>query len=119
MAEGDEQRSIGVLEGKLDRLIAAVDAQAASADESRRRLYERVGKIETSIVLSGKVEAQVKDRLDKLGARIDEEVMPTINKVNGWEKMGMGALAIIGIGGVAVGSAVVWVIQHIKWPWQG
>lgn len=118
MTEGDEQRSIGRIEGKLDSLINSVAAQSEASEQSRRRLYERVGKIETSVEISGQVEAQVRDRLDKLDTRIESEIMPTVNKVNGWEKMGMGALAIIGIGGVSVGSALVWAIQHIKWPWQ-
>lgn len=112
---GDEQRSIGVLEGKLDLLIKEVRNQSEKSEERNQRL----GKIETSIEIGVQSDAQVRDRLDKIDKRIDEEVMPTISKVNGWEKMGMGALAIIGIGGAAVGSAVVWAIQHIKLPWQG
>lgn len=118
MAEADDQRAIGRLEGKLDALISKVETQATASDESRRRLYERVGRIETAIELSGKAETQISERLAAIDRRIDEEVMPTVNEVNGWKKMGIGALFIIGIGGAAVGSAGLWVLHNIKWPWE-
>src|SRR5690606_37655116 len=100
----------------IERLLK--DQNVASS-ESRKALYERVGKIETDIGISAKVDAQVRDRLDAFDAKLTNEVMPTINQVKRWKITGVTVLAMVGMAGAAIGSFLWWAWDVIVAKWGG
>lgn len=82
------------------------------------------------------LEARMDDRDDTLAAMRDtleantndtrylkdvllHDIKPVTDDVRRWRLMGMGALAIVGLGGAAMGGAVLWlwdtIISRIKW----
>lgn len=119
MTDDKTQRDLGRVEGKLDALIKAVEQQGEQSSASRKALYERVGRIETSIEISGEIDAQVRERLDGLDNRITREVMPTVNEVKRWKVAGVTALAIVGMGSAAVGAFLMWAWDVIVSRWHG
>ena len=42
-----------------------------------------------------------------------EDIKPVTDDVRRWRLMGMGALAIVGVGGAALGSALLWVWDNV------
>jgi len=119
MTDDNSQRAIGRLEGKLDALIKTVEQQGEQSSASRKALYDRVAQIETSIEISGKIDAQVRERLDGIDGRITREVMPTVDEVNRWKIAGVTALAIVGMGSAAVGAFLMWAWDVIVSKFQG
>ncbi len=126
MADDTTQRDIGKIEGRLEGLDDKLDSierllkdQNVASSESRKALYERVGKIETDIGISAKVDAQVRDRLDAFDAKLTNEVMPTINEVKRWKITGVTVLAMVGMAGAAIGSFLWWAWDVIVAKWGG
>lgn len=126
MAESSQERAIGRLEGRLDGVDDKLDSierllkeQNVASNDSRKALYERVGKIETDIGISAKVDAQVRDRLDAFDAKLTNEVMPTINEVKRWKITGVTVLAMVGMGGAAIASFLWWAWDVIVSKWNG
>lgn len=120
MPDTSTDRAIGRLEGrldevgkKLDSLIRTVEAQNETASEARRRLYDRVGAVETSIEISGQIDAQVRDRIDGIDKRLSEDVMPTVSEVKRWKVTGMTLLAVAGVAGASIGAAIFWLWEMV------
>jgi len=81
VAESSQERAIGRLEGRLDGVDDKLDSierllkeQNAASSESRKALYARVQSIEADNKISAKIDAQVRERLDALDARLTTEV---------------------------------------------
>ncbi|PST19708.1 hypothetical protein C7U61_14540 [Rhizobium sp. JAB6] len=98
-------QQIGTLTAKVDMLIEATRRQEEKSDVSRssmhRRLDEvvdRVSKVETSIVT---VQEDV------------SEMRPVTDDVKRWKLMGLGALGMIGIAGMAMGVTFADAIRRI------
>lgn len=104
----DVQRALGVVEGKLDSLIATVRSTNEQASESRKALYERVAALEADLRGVATGHEQIKTHLNALDNRIDDDVLPTIAEVSRWKVAGVTALAIAGFGGAAVASFLYW-----------
>lgn len=126
MAESSQERAIGRLEGRLDGVDDKLDSierllkeQNEASSKNRKALYERVGKIETDIKISAKVDSQVRDRLDAFDAKLTNEVMPTINEVKRWKITGVTVLAMVGMGGAAIASVFMWAWDVIVSKWNG
>lgn len=125
MPDTNVDRAIGRLEGRLDEVVKKIDALAVSLErqdeasaEARRRIYDRVGAVETSVEISGQIDAQVRDRIDGLDAKISADIMPTVNEVKRWKITGMTVLAVVGVAGASIGAAIFWlwevVLERIK-----
>ena len=98
-------QQIGTLTAKVDMLIEATRRQEEKSDVSRssmhRRLDEvvdRVSKVETSIVT---VQEDV------------SEMRPVTDDVRRWKLMGLGALGMIGIAGMALGVSFADALKRI------
>ena len=126
MAESSQERAIGRLEGRLDGVDDKLDsierllrAQNEESSESRKALYERVQSIETDNKISAKIDAQVRERLDALDARLTTEVMPTVNEVQRWKVAGMTVIGMAGLAGAALASVFIWAWDVIVSKWNG
>lgn len=126
MTDDTTQRDIGRIEGrlegvegKLDDIARLLQEQNAQASESRKALYERVGRVETAIEVSGQIEAQVRNRLDGLEKRLEDDIKPTIDEVKRWKITGMTVLSMVGIAGASIGAFVMWGWEVIVSKWNG
>lgn len=111
---------LGQLGGKLDALN---DQFKDNAKATRVRWTGVHARLDSQ----DKVAAELLHRLDNtveevryLKEVIDKDVKPVTDDVKRWRLMGMGALAIVGIGGAAFGSGLLWlwdnVASRLKWP---
>jgi len=120
MADDSTQHDIGKVEGRLEGLDDKLDSkQNVASSESCKALYERVGAIETDIRISASIDAQVRERLDAFGAKLTNEVMPTINEVKRLKITGVTVLAMVGMAGAAIGSFLWWAWDVIVAKWSG
>jgi hypothetical protein len=76
------------------------------------QLVDRVSRVETAIAV-GAVSTEATDasfhaRLEALEKLIAEDVKPQTDDLRRWKRLGVGFLAISGIGGATVVSALAW-----------
>jgi hypothetical protein len=88
-------REIAVLATKVDMILEGMRKSEEKSDLSRNTMHrrmdeivDRVGKLETGVVSVREDVAEMK---------------PTVDDVRRWRLMGIGALGVIGIGGMAMG----------------
>lgn len=98
-------REIAVLATKVDMILEGMRRSEEKSDVSRTSMHrrmddivERVGKVETSIV---RVQDDVK------------EMKPVTDDVRRWKLMGLGALGVIGFGGMAMGVTFADAIRRV------
>lgn len=103
--DGNMHQQIGMLTAKVDMMLEAQRRSEEKADVSRasvhRRMDEmvdRVSKVETTIVT---VQEDV------------SEMRPVTDDVKRWKLMGLGALGVVGIGGMALGITFADAIRRI------
>lgn len=90
MPDDTTQKDIGRLEGQIRGVevqLASIERllreQNTQASDSRKALYDRVGRVETAIEVSGKVEAQVRDRIDRLEVKVHDRIEDLAKSVDG------------------------------------
>lgn len=102
-------RLLGNIESTITGLTARFDRLENRMDESDETLND----IQNTLAAATDDTRYLKDVLLK-------DIKPVTDDVRRWRLMGMGALAIVGIGGASVGSALVWVwnefVSKIKLP---
>ena len=97
---------LGQLSGKLD----ALTRQAENNDRNARGRWAAVHKrLDDQDEALGKVVGDVR----YMKTAIDDDIRPVTDRVKRWEQQGMGALAIIGVGGSAFGALVLWVLSQL------
>lgn len=120
MASNDDiMRVLGRLEEGVSRLREDFQQEKESAHESRavihRRLDEHgqnVSKLETTVAISGQVDAQLRDKITSLDKQITENVTPSIEEWKRIKTMGLGMSSLLVIAGVSAAS-----ITAIAWDW--
>jgi hypothetical protein len=105
MEDGNMHQHIGMLTAKVDMMLEAQRRSEEKSDVSRasvhRRMDEmvdRVSKVETTIVT---VQEDI------------SEMRPVTDDVRRWKLMGLGALGVVGIGGMAMGITFADAIRRI------
>ncbi|MEZ2132423.1 MULTISPECIES: DUF1515 family protein [unclassified Sinorhizobium] len=100
-------QQLGMLLAKVESLHEAIrrsedqsDAGRASMHRRLDEMVDRVGKVETSVVT---VQEEVR------------EMKPVTDDVRRWKLMGMGALAVVGIGAAAFGVTFADALRRIVW----
>jgi hypothetical protein len=104
---------------KLDALIRSIDTNNELAADSRRKLYERVGQLETTVEVKGQIDAQIRNRIDAVDQKISNDVMPTVTEVRNWKVAGVTALSMAGMAGAGLAAFVLWAWDVIVSKWQG
>lgn len=98
-------REIGMLTAKVDMILESIRRSEEKSDVSRASMHrrmdeivERVGKVETSVVT-------VQDDI--------QDMKPVTDDVRRWKLMGLGALGVIGFGGMAMGVTFADAIRRL------
>lgn len=93
--------SIASIQRDLGRLLAEVEnlkEGLARADEGRRTLHQRMDAVLQSL-------ASIVNRQDDHAAEL-ATIKPVVDDVRRWKQMGIGALAVVGLGGTALGATI-------------
>lgn len=109
----DISRLLGEIEGTLkalDRRMGEVDARAESRHEA---ICARLDEQDDVNSANNTVVAGIHGELRWMKDAIVTDIRPVIEDVRRWRLMGMGAIGIIGIGGAAFGSAIMWLLNQI------
>lgn len=99
---------LGSLTAEVKNLRDDLRRYEEKSDRSRSKTHERIDDLVDRI---SKIEVAL------VGQKADiEEMKPTVEQVRKWRLMGMGALAVVGIGGAAMGVTFATTAQKIlKW----
>lgn len=91
MTETNNDRALGRVEGKLDSLIAAVDAETKRAAENRAKVYERLNALAVW-------QASVDRRMADIETMQRDRILPFVERLEAAEQ---GGRAVIQAGGIA------------------
>ncbi len=96
--------------GELTGLVSALIRQSENNDRNARGRWAAVHKrLDDQDEALGKVVGDVR----YMKVAIDDDIRPVTDRVKRWEQQGMGALAIIGVGGSAFGALVLFVLSQL------
>ena len=103
-------RMLGNIESTVNNLERRFDKTDSRIERLEGRFEERGETI-------GKIGDSVADTVEGLRLLKESvaEMKPVTDEVKQWKMMGMGALGIIGIGGTAMGSAIMWLLSQLGW----
>ena len=97
----------------ISRLLGNIENAVENLSNRFGRLEERMDEADESRDTVRREVAAIANDTRYLKEVLMLNVKPVTDKVKQWENMGMGALAIIGIGGAAFGALVLWVLSHV------
>lgn len=92
--------------GRLDAKIEAIAEQGEHAAESRALIYKEVN----ALTLRA---SHLETDLLSVKNTIRDDLKPVTDEVRMWKQRGMGALAVTGLAGTAIGGVLVWFWQQI------
>lgn len=99
--DGDIQRTLGQLVAEVQSLKASTD----KADESRRHVHRRLDAMTADM-------HGIKADVGAMKADVADSKKVT-DEVKRWKLMGMGALAVVGLGGTAMGVLIVGALERL------
>lgn len=109
MTEGiGAERSLGRVEGKLDRLIAAQERDAASASRSRERLYAGLEEVGGEVRKLAEDQTAIDGRLTTIETTLRDRVLPAVERVEAMEQRAVGA--------AWAGRAGHFAVRNVFWP---
>lgn len=92
--------------GRLDAKVDAIAEQNEHAADSRAQIYKKLDDLTLRTTHLEKDVLSVKNI-------IKDDIKPVTDEVQVWKQRGMGALAVAGLAGTALGGAAVWFWQQI------
>lgn len=96
---------LGNLTAKLDDVARRLDEQDERSASSRANMHRRLDEV---VLRTTHLESDV----STVTATV-QSMKATTDKVEQWEQRGMGALAVIGIAGAAIGGAAVYFFEEL------
>jgi len=102
------ERGLGRVEGKLDRLIAAQERDAASAARSRERLYQGLEAVGAEVRNLADDQTAIDGRLTTIETVINDRVLPAVERVEAMEQRAVGA--------AWAARAGRFVVRNVFWP---
>lgn len=103
--DGTMQREIGMLTAKVDMLLESARRSEEKSDISRASMHRRMDDFADRM---GKVEATVGDVQEDV-----KDMKPVTDEVRRWKLLGMGALGMIGIAGIALGVSFADALKRV------
>ncbi|SCB16556.1 DUF1515 family protein [Rhizobium hainanense] len=98
-------QQIGTLTAKVDMLIEATRRQEEKSDASRASVHRRVDEIVDRLAKVESTASAVQEDVS--------EMRPVTDDVKRWKLMGLGALGMIGIAGMALGVSFADALKRI------
>ena len=114
---GDEHeimRSLGRLEEGVRQLRADFDAEKEHTRESRGKTHGKLDHLEETIVISGQVAAQTRDRIDVVEKKIETDIKPTVDEFRRMKLVGFGVLTAVAVAATALGLSLATIGEQIR-----
>lgn len=99
----DISRLLGNIESNLNTL-------GRRFDHMERRMDHRDGVLDEIQAAAAVVAEDVRYMKDTIA----DDIRPVTDDVKRWRQMGLGALGVIGVGGAAFASAVLWLLSQMN-----
>lgn len=99
-------RLLGELGGKLDALTRQADNNERNSKGRWKTVYDRLD-AQDQLIESAANDIRYMQKV------IVDDVKPVTDEVKRWKLMGMGALAVTGLGAASIGAGFVWLWQNI------
>lgn len=106
MTDGNSERAIGRLEGKLDTLLLTVEKNTEKSEQGRSRIYQELEQARAD-------QAETKNEVKALKAQL-AEVAPVIAEIKRWRERFIGMQMLIAVMAAAVGVTAASAWQWIK-----
>jgi len=122
MTQAEQNLLLKMVEQMRDDLAVEREAAHSSRLAVHHRLDEvvnRIGHLDTTAALAGAVDAQVRNELDKLSAKVDANhaaIAPSVDEWKRIRRLGLGIVGLMTAGGITVGAMVQWIVNSI-WSW--
>lgn len=104
MTDGNSERAIGRLEGKLDTLLLTVEKNTEKSEQGRSRIYQELEQARAD-------QAETKNEVKALKAQL-AEAAPVIADIKKWRERFVGMMLLVGAVGSFIGGAGV-----LFWKW--
>ncbi len=98
-------REIGMLTAKVDMILVGVRRSEEKSDASRASMHRRMDEIVDRVSKVELTMAAVQDDVT--------DMRPVTEDVNRWKLVGLGALGVIGVGGMVLGVTFANVIRRV------
>lgn len=105
MTQESAERTLGMLLAEVRSLRSDIDRQERKSDESRAVMHRRIDDLVHRV---GAIEGEF-----AVAKREVAEMKPVTDEVKKWKIMGMTALAVIGLGGAAMGVTFAEAIKRV------
>lgn len=99
---------------EIMRMLGKLEEGQRHSSESRRRLYEKLEKIEVDISIAAKVAAQARDKADAVEATVARDVKPVTDEIKRLRLMGAGGFAVVAVVFTALGLNAAPIAQGIR-----
>ena len=120
MTQSEAQRMLlEMLRGLKEDIAEEREASRLSRAAMRDRIEEvvdRVGNLETTLAISGQIDAQVRAELDALRKSVSDSnssIQPTVDEWRRIKAIGIGLVGLLALGGVSVGAALSWTGESV------
>ncbi|QMV02556.1 DUF1515 domain-containing protein [Devosia sp. D6-9] len=120
MTQSEAQRMLlEMLRGLKEDIAEEREASRLSRAAMRDRIEEvvdRVGNLETTLAISGQIDAQVRAELDALRKSVSDSnssIQPTVDEWRRIKAIGIGLVGLLALGGVSVGAALSWAGESV------
>lgn len=109
IAEANQERTLGQLLAKVEN----IEKTLSKADESRAAVHRRIDDVVDEM---GAVKSDIggfKSDLKAMSKTV-QGTKDVTDEVRRWKLMGLGALGVVGMGGTALGAAIVGAFEWIS-----
>lgn len=108
---GEIAASIRSLQESIKRVEDAAQRSEDKSDTSRAVVHKRMDDLVTHV---GRLESSLETATDDIS-----QMKPVTEDVQRWKLMGIGALGVVGIGGVSIGAAIAGTLENIAHFFKG
>lgn len=101
------------LQASLERIEEMMQRSEDKSDESRSKMHKRVDELVDRVAAVETNVTSVQGGIQGIKKEIDKDIKPTVEEVKRWKLIGIGALGMIGIAGIALGVSFADAIKRI------
>lgn len=107
-------QQLGEMNATLKWMAAAMQRDRDESKDHREKLSEKLDGMDSRIEYMDDRLLAI-EKISKANAtELNDEVMPTVRKINIWEQRGVGFLAFAGFAGTSIGAALMKYVEEIR-----
>lgn len=102
---GEIAATLHALQSSIERVVEEARRSQDKSDTSRAAVHRRLDDVAGQVAGLDAAMTKVKSDIT--------DMKPVTDDVKRWRLMGIGALAVVGIGGISLGAAIAGALEHI------